>query len=200
MPLPKGRIKKVEVTKKWFDQMEHEGKFKPVAPPDKSDPPDSLYERAELLLGVAQLTSGEVIAPLLDHYSILQQADVEHSHFILTVAGVFMAASRLNNLQLGDRCEDMLMEVVAERMDQWNPDSIQSFEDCKELYEKVHDRLTEAGHEPRFVASDAVGEWIVRSILKRSPQTDDEIALVRSTGVEVTAAFFHYWSDILRDI
>jgi len=82
-----------------------------------------------------------------------------------------MAATRLNNLRLGDTREDNLMEVVAKRLNEWKPDGIRGFEDCKGLFEREFDRLERAGHDPQFVAADAVGQWIVWNVLGRPPQT-----------------------------
>jgi hypothetical protein len=159
----------------------------------QTNQPDPLLERAENLVQAAQINAVGMFTPLLDRFPILRQVDVEHSDFILTVASVFMAATRLNNLRLGDDREERLMEVVAARLDQWKPDGIRGFEDCKGLFESEFDRLTKAGHEPRFVASDAVGKWIVWNVLGRPPQTDEECILVRAAGGMVTHAFFDWW-------
>ena len=70
---------------------------------------------------------------------------------------------------------------------------VRGFEDCKRLFEREFDRLTAAGHEPRLVASDAVGKWIVWNVLRRAPQTNEEGALARATGTMVTHAFFGWW-------
>jgi len=154
---------------------------------------DPLLERAGNLVQAAHINAIGIFTPLMDKFSVLREADVEHCDFILTVAGVFMAATRLNKLDLGDVREEKLMEVVAEHLNQWNPDGIRGFEDCKELFESEFDRLTKAGHEPKFVASDAVGKWIVWNVLGRAPQTDNECMLVRSAGAMVTHAFFDWW-------
>jgi len=167
--------------------------MKQISSSSYTNQPDPFLERAEKLVQAAQINAVEMFTPLLDRFSILLQADVEHSNFILTVANVFVAATRLNNLHLGDDREEKLMEVVAERLDQWKPDGIHGFEDCKYLFESEFDRLTKAGHELRFVASDAVGKWVVWNILGRPPKTDEECILVRATGGMVTHAFFDWW-------
>jgi len=154
---------------------------------------DLMLEGAEKLVDAANINAVGMFTPLLDKFSVLKEADVEHWDFILTVAGVFMAATRLTGLGLkGDR-EEKLMEVVVGRLDQWKPDGISGFEDCKGLFESEFDRLTEAGHEPQFVASDAVGKWIVWNVLGRAPQTDEECELVKMTGAMVTHTFFDWW-------
>lgn len=193
VPSPNGSVKKVEVTKKWLEQMKREGKMKQVSSSSQTNQVDPLLEQAENLLLAAQINAKSMFTPLLDRFPILRQVDVEHWDFILTVAGVFMAATRMNNQHLEDVRADRLNEVFCERMDQWKPDGIRGLEDCKQLYESEFDRLTKAGHESRFVASDAVGLWIVWNILGCKPQTEEERRLVRATGSMVTHAFFNWW-------
>ena len=154
---------------------------------------DPLIERAETLVDTAHVNSIGMFATLREQFSVLHEVDADHWDFILTVASVFMAATRLNNLALGNVYEEKLMEIVSERLDQWNPDAIRVFEDCKGFFENEFDLLTEAGHETKFVASDAVGKWIIWNVLGQSPQTDEECMLVRTTGTMVTHAFFNWW-------
>jgi hypothetical protein len=154
---------------------------------------DPLPERAGNLVGAAQANAVGMFQPLLERFPILREVDVKHSDFILTVAGVFIAASRLNSLRLGDGLEEKLMELVAEGLNQWNPDGIGGFEDCKSLFESEFDRLTAAEHDPRFVAADALGIWIAWNVLGRSPQTNEESMLVRATGTMITHTFFDWW-------
>ncbi len=155
---------------------------------------DHLRKQASTLVSASGINATSMFVPLLDEFQFLREADVEHWDFILTVAGVFMAASRLNNLRLSDAREESLMETVAKSLEEWNPDGIRGFDDCKGLFESEYDRLTAAGHEPRFIASDAVGKWIVWNVLGKAPKTEDECMLVRATGTMVTHAFFDWWN------
>lgn len=154
---------------------------------------DPLHKQAEKLVPAAAINATSMFVPVLEKFPFLSETDVEHWDFIVTVAGVFMGASRLNNMRIGDAREEELMETVAVSLDNWNPDGIRGFEDCKGLYGTEYDRLAAVGHEPRFLASDAVGKWIVWNVLGRAPQTKDECLLVRATGAMVTSAFFDWW-------
>jgi len=178
--------------KVYFDINEFYGKYSFAS---QTDQPDPLIERADNLVGAAQINAEGMFAPLLDHFPILQQVDVEHLNFILTVASVFIATNRLNNLRLGNDREERLMKMVAERLDQWKPNGIRGFEDCKELFESKFDQLTKAGHEPRFVASDAVGIWVVSNVLGQLSQTDEECKLLRTIGGMLTQVFFDWWGE-----
>lgn len=155
---------------------------------------DPLIGSAEKLVQAAKISAVGMFVPLVDKFPTLRPVDVKHWDFIVTVAGVFMAASRLNNLKLTDEREGRLMEVVAKELNQWQSDGTHAFEDCKNLFESEYDRLAAAGHDKRFLASDAVGKWIVWNVLGRAPQTDEEIRLVRTTGAMVTQAFFDWWN------
>ncbi len=154
---------------------------------------DPLQKQADSLVSAAVINATSVFVPLLDKFSFLEKADVEHWDFIVTVAGVFMGSSRLNNRHVGDAREEMLMETVAEHLVEKYPDGIRAFEDCKGLYETEYDRLAAAGHDPTFLASDAVGKWIVWNVLGRAPESHDECTLVRTIGGMVTHAFFDWW-------
>jgi hypothetical protein len=48
-----------------------------------------------------------------------------------------------------------LLATVAKSLARWKPDGIQGSEDCKDLFEIGYNRLAAAGHESRFIASDA---------------------------------------------
>ena len=157
------------------------------------DKPDPLVDRATTLVSVSHIAAVGMFTPLLDRYPFLGKVDVKHWDFIVTVAGVFIAATRLNNLKLDSRREDAVMDVVASKLQEWDRESLRAFEDCKSLFEQEFDRLTAAGHEPRFVASDAVGIWVVWNVLGKQPESQEEIQLVRSIDAMATHNFFDWW-------
>jgi hypothetical protein len=114
--------------------------------------------------------------------------------FFVTVAGVFIAATRLENLQLSDNRKQELMEIVARGLADWSPDNgIRGFEDCKAMFERNFDALTRIQHEPRFIASDAVGMWIVWNLFGRPTGTEEERKLARAVGVGIVHNFFSWW-------
>jgi len=156
---------------------------------------DPLHKQAETLVPAARISATSMFVPLLERFPFLKEANAEHWDFIVTTAGVFMAVSRLNNLRIAYAREDKLMETVTESLQSWNPDGIRAFEDCKGLYEKEYDRLAAAGDELRFLASDAVGKWIVWNVLGRAPESHEEAMLVRTAGAMVTHTFFDWWRE-----
>jgi hypothetical protein len=166
--------------------------------------PDPLFDRAATLVQAAKTNAVPMLIPLLDRFPILRQVDTEHWDFVLTVAGVSMAATRLNYLRLGDAREKKLVEVVTEHLNEWNADGIRGFEDCKGLFETQFDsrkfagdelwqRLVRAEQVSRFSVSDALGTWIVWNLLGRAPKTEEECRLVRETGILATHPFSNWW-------
>ncbi len=195
IPMSDGAIKKVEVTRKWLAYTEREGKFVKVSQPNPEEVADPLMELADSLVQASRLNAAGMFCSITGRFPVLADVDTEQWDFVLTVAGIFMAATRLNNLSLGDDREEHLMDVVSDRLDQWNPDGRRGFDDCKDLFETEFDRLSRGGHEPQFLASDAVGTWIVLNVFGHGPQADVEWELVRATGALVTHAFFDYWDE-----
>src|SRR4029077_13600945 len=81
----------------------------------------SSNKRSDSLVQAANINAISMFAPLLDQFPFLGEVDSKQCNFILTVAGVFMAATRLNNLRLGDVWEQRLMEKVSEQLTKWDP-------------------------------------------------------------------------------
>jgi hypothetical protein len=75
----------------------------------------------------------------------------------------------------------------------WDRDAIRAFDDCKQLFDREYDRLNAIGHDSQFLASDALGSWIVWNALGKQPITMEEITLVRGVGAITTHAFFNWW-------
>ena len=154
---------------------------------------DPLQKQADSLVSAAGINAISLFMTLCEKFPLLGKPDVGHWDFTVTIAGVFMGVSRLNHLHLSDAREDVLIEVVAKNLVHKYQDGILAFEDCKAFYETEYDRLASAGYDPAFLASDALGKWIVFNVLKRAPKSKDEAALVRAVGGIVTHAFFDWW-------
>jgi hypothetical protein len=157
---------------------------------------DPLMTQADTLVQSANINAISMYVPLLGRFALLREVDPPHWDFILTIAGVFMAATRLSNLRIGAALEEKLMEKVAERLTEWSPkNGIRAFEDCKAMFERNYDALSKVEHEPKFLASDAVGFWIAWNALGRAPESHDELKLARTVGSLITHAFFNWWSE-----
>jgi hypothetical protein len=157
---------------------------------------DMLTKQAEKLVSAANVFAVSFFVPTLDRFSILSEVKPKHWDFIVSVAGVFVAATRLNDLRLDNKRKEILMDVVTKELNTWDPDGIRAFGDCKQLFEMEYDRLStisEYQKDNHLLASDALGIWIVWNVFGRQPQNDEEVELVRVIGSAVTHAFFGWW-------
>ena len=156
---------------------------------------DPLLERADTLVQCAKINAIEMFTPLFREFPCLRAVEPENWNFILTVAGVFVAATRLKNQHLGNAREQKLWDKAYKLFIQWDANAGRAFGDCKSFFERNYDALTEVGHEPQFVASNSIGFWIVWNVLGRAPHSEEERKLVRVVGGMTTHAFFDWWDD-----
>jgi hypothetical protein len=155
---------------------------------------DPLLRQADTLVQAAETYAIGTFTPLLKKFSFLREVDKKHWDFILTIAGVFIAVTRLGNLGLGENRQRKLMGKVGVKLTQWNPTNGRSyFEDCASFYERAFDALTRAGGE--FVASDALGSWVVWNVLGRPPHSEEERSLVRTVGGMISHTFSNWWEE-----
>src|ERR1700745_2595630 len=95
---------------------------------------DPLRGKAARLVSSASVNAVTMFLPMLDQHPLLKRVKPEQWDFFLTIAGVFMAATRLQNLHLRADRQRELMEVVAHGLADWNPENgIRGFEDCKAM-------------------------------------------------------------------
>jgi hypothetical protein len=155
---------------------------------------DPLLRQADTLVQAAETYAIETFTPLLKNFSFLREVDKNHWDFLLTIAGVFIAVTRLGNLRLGEKRQRKLMGKVGMKLTQWNPtNGRRGFEDCASFYERTFDALTSAGGE--FVASDALGSWVVWNVLGRPPHSEEERSLVRTVGGMISHTFSNWWEE-----
>lgn len=155
---------------------------------------DALTERADTLVQAASAGAVSSFVPVLDRFPFLRHADVKHWDFVLTIAGVFIALTRLKALGMPKSRETEIEDRVSQKLHEWDPShGAIAFEHCTAFFEKNFDALSKSGHDPRFVASDSIGLWMVWDILDRAPESSDEWKLVRSLGILVTHEFFSWW-------
>jgi hypothetical protein len=97
---------------------------------------DPLLRQADTLVQVAEINAIGMFTPLLKKFSFLREVDEKHWDFILTIAGVFVAVTRLGNLCLGENRERKLMGKVGAKLTQWDPtNGRRCFEDCASFFE-----------------------------------------------------------------
>ena len=164
--------------------------------PDK----DFLLAQAKGLLDTAIEAAAAAFDPMVEQFPSLDPAfskayDEGRWTLIVTIACVYIAAARLQNLELGQDRELALMGEVSVGLAAWDAENARAcFENCKEFFGPNYESLAARGLEPRFLASDTIGLWIAWNILGHGPQTDDEVHFVRTIGVAITHGFFKWWS------
>jgi hypothetical protein len=151
---------------------------------------DPLLKAADNLVSLAKTNADAMLTPLLGEYSSLGRAPaIKHWVQIVTIASVFIATTRL------DAREKEVMDKVYDRFTQWDKNAMPALEDCASFFAKHFDEHIQAGHEPRSIASDGIGLWVIWNVFERPPQTDEEVKLVRVIGAMITNTFFDYWGD-----
>ena len=152
--------------------------------------------KADNLVQVAETNAVAMFEPLLKKFSFLREVDVRRWNFVLTIAGVFIAVTRLVELGLRGNRQRKLMRKVGAKLTQRNPtNGRRAFEDCASFYERAFNELMSLGDEPPFVGVDALGSWIVWNVLGRPAHSEKEHQLVRTVGGMVTHAFFNWWEE-----
>lgn len=162
------------------------------------DPPpgqDPLQEKAETLVQAAQVMAMSMFLPTLDRFPFLERVDGQHWNFVVAVAGVYVASTGLGKLSLPDVRGNALTDCVAQGLTKWDPDGPRAFVDCQGFFEKGVENLSAGGHDPQWIASDALGTWIVWNVLGKAPETDQESQLARTTGLVVIRNFRDWWDS-----
>jgi hypothetical protein len=121
---------------------------------------------------------------------------------VLTIAGAFIAATRVNQAGLPAARIDSLMKTAGGKLHAWHPGAMATFDDCRVFFDRTCEVL-EADlayqHESELISADAIGYWIVWSLSEQAPQSEQERGLVRVSGCFVMHSFFEWWTDSLPD-
>lgn len=158
---------------------------------------DPLRVCAQSLLSVSKVFAISSLTILGDRFPFLVNVDRSHWDYVLTVAGVFMGATRLERIPLTLDRKDLARREIGASLLDWSADGGNSFDDCKSLFEKEYDRLSAAdGNDPLYIGADALGLWIVWNVLGHAPKSADEAELQRTIGIMVIHAVFNHWRDV----
>lgn len=157
-----------------------------------------LRAQAENLVKASQILATSSYTTIGERFDSVYSIPAERWDSVLTVAGVFVAATRANHIGLSDATIDSLMEMVSRDLGSWRVEGIAAFEDCKIFFDRTLDALEKDPtyrDQREFISSDAIGCWIVWNLVEHEPESEQERGLVRTLGVLVTHSFFDWWSD-----
>lgn len=152
-----------------------------------------LADRAEGLVPHAKIMAIGSFQPMSEKFDFLKTVQLDDWDYFVTVAVFFIGISRLNRIRISQRRRDELVEIAATHLLEWDRNSVAGFEDCQKFFDPEFDRLSASGHDPRFVAADALGLWIVWNLLKRKPSSELECGLVRAIGGMSVHSVFDWW-------
>ena len=166
--------------------------------PGQDGDDDPLMLRADILVATAKGMAKPARESALAKYPFLGKfiatpEDEAWWQIVFTIAAVYIAAARLQNLAVGAARETKLMGRVTEDLLELNPNALTAFEDCKEFFGRNFEALSARAYDPRFVTSDSIGLWAAWNMLDRAPETEEEAAFMRGLGVAITHAFFKWW-------
>lgn len=164
-----------------------------------------LEKAAERLVDTAFNNAVMLYMKVAEHEPKVLEIDQEHWDFINTIAGVFVANTRLGNLirrgVIPQQVEDTLLQIVVEKLVDKYPDGIEAFEDCRGLFDQMYDTMEAApeyqGEGSHRISADALGVWIAWNLLDRNDPSNDEAIrkLISLCGTAVTHFFFDYWNE-----
>jgi hypothetical protein len=161
--------------------------------PFKRDP---LESEAASLAGAVNTLAISMFVKFTDEFPFIpdDERGQRYWDFIVTIAGVFLALTRLRTLDLNEKRRLKLEKKVAAGLVQRYPRSARpAFEKCKSFFDKTYYGLLDAGYEPQLVASDTIGGWVVWEVLNHPAETEQEFKLVRWVGTMIVQSFFNWW-------
>jgi hypothetical protein len=156
---------------------------------------DPLLERADILVHAAWIGALDTSGILNEQFPIFRRIDQAHFCFMVTIATVFVAIDRLRSADISENLAARLVERLSQRLTSWNPKySARAFAHCKSFFERNFNALTAIDHDPKFLAADVLGTWIVWDCLDRAPEATDEHQLSRVIGVTLVEEFYDWWN------
>lgn len=156
---------------------------------------DPLNNKAKKLVYYANINAINLYAPLSKEFQILGVIDINDFDFFTTIAGVFIGASSLWDLDINDERQEKLTDIISESLENWNRNSIRVFTDCEKFYLSRYNAIK---NESQFVASDVIGSWIVWNVLRKKPESEEELSLIRVVGGAVVHSFGDWWNPDLK--
>lgn len=155
-----------------------------------------LVERAHSLVGVADVNAVSSFVQTLDHFPCLRSVDPKRWDKVLTVAGIFVAVSRLNQEPDTAPERSSLLDIVTKETVRWDSRAVEAVDNCRNFVDRTYDALSQDpdyAADPKFLFSDALGGWIVWNLLDHAPSNEEERRMARVLGSTVVHEFYSWW-------
>lgn len=162
---------------------------------------DGLETQAETLVTAAKIQATVAYTSVGDRYDLVYSIPTETWDVLVTVAGVFVAATRVGQIGLPEARLDSLLAIVARELQAWHPEGMATFEDCTAFFAQRVDRIEKDPspaylQQPELFVARAIGLWIVEKLVEHAPESEQEWALASALGLLVTHWFDGWWSDV----
>ncbi len=182
--LPDGR--KRTVTKRWWAEMERQGKVRPVTPgtatnrvPVGEISPASLFKHAEFI-AMMSLTSLEERLPAFRR--LTARDGLDNWSFCFAIAFAY-TATRYAPEELSDQEFETFREAVQRFIPTWRPDGVEGFNN-------LHG-LIQMGRGVPYQAS--LGMWVLWNLAGNRPTQQDEIQLAGVLGALIETHVGEWW-------
>lgn len=156
----------------------------------------SLVGRAQSLANMAEASAVSSFVPMLDQFPSLRRVDPKRWDQVLTIAGIFVATSRLNQINIAVAERNSLLDIVMNEALQWNTHSAEAFDDCRVFVDRSYDAVARnlpVDTDRSYHFSDALGSWIVWNLFNHAASSDEEWQMVRVLGGAVVHEFYSWW-------
>ena len=170
-----------------------------TATPDQ-DAVQRLLGKASQLLAIAKVFAIGTYTTILERFPTLSSLLTDQWDFILTTAGIFVAASQLNHESITEHAREQILSAITETANKENSDYAKACEDCRKFVDRTYDGLTKLldyKHQPAYLFSDSLGGWITWNLYGHSPEGEEERHLARTLGALTVHAFINYWKEDL---
>jgi len=157
---------------------------------------NKIIDRGKQLPYAANILAVSSLKEFIDKYPIIGQIKPEHWDFVLTIAGIFVGVSQLNNENIPNRTKDLILDKVTNAAIEIYDDSIDACDDCRNFVDRTYDGLAkEADYQnnKQFLFADSLGAWVVWNLFGHASSNEDERKLVRTIGAFLVHSFISWW-------
>jgi hypothetical protein len=157
---------------------------------------NKLIENGKRLPFAAKTLAVSSFKEFVDNYPIVGQIKPEHWDFVLTIAGIVVGVSQINNENIPDQTIDTILENVSVAAIEIYTNSIDACDDCRNFVDRTYDRLAKEAdcqNNKQYLFADSLGAWVVWNLFGHAPLNEDERKLVRIVGVFLVHSFISWW-------
>jgi hypothetical protein len=132
----------------------------------------STLDDADKLPAAARMLAVSSYGRFCDEYPLLREVSPDHWDFVLTIAGIFVAVSKLSHDDTPETVKDTILTTVTNAALEVYPDCLEASENCADFVDRTYDGLSESQEyleRPEFLFSDSLGAWMVWNLVGHSP-------------------------------